>query len=59
MHFGATMFFTDYSMSPTELGRRWRRTGSNPSGPRNTHTFRPFGRRRLSGVASSPNRITT
>ena len=29
MKFGASMFFTDYSMTPAALGRRWRNGASN------------------------------
>ena len=39
--FGASMFFTDYSMTPGALGQgRWRNANSNPCGRQSTHTFR-------------------
>ena len=59
MDIGAAMFFTDYSMAPSELGRLSRRVASNPYGHPNTLTFPHRVRRPFRKAVSSRRNITT
>ena len=59
MKFGASMFFTDYSMTPAALGRALEERGSIFCGRRNIRIFRLVGRHRSHLGQSCQNVITT
>ena len=59
MEFGASIFFTDYSISPTELAVALEERGFDSFGPRNTPIFpSPVALRRLA-VANWRSATTT
>ena len=59
MRIGGAMFFTDYSMSPTELARALRSAVSICSGCPNTPTYRLRARRPTAAEATSRSNIPT
>lgn len=59
MLFGASMFFTDYSMHPGELALALEERGFESSGRRSTRTSQCRGNRASRRAATCRNSITT